>query len=90
MPAPAAASERAGRRGLVTWDEHRNTSRVWPVSPDALPAALRALEQLRVDEPALCAWIEEGAPTLTDAEHVERFGEPFTARAGKRGRGGRA
>lgn len=59
------------------WDERRNTSRVFPVPPDAFPNALRALAQFRRTDPARAQWIEDGAPTLTDAEHVERFGEPY-------------
>jgi len=66
-----------GRRNVAVWDERRNTSRTFPVPPDALPNALRALEQLRRDQPALVDWIEAGAPRLTDAEHRRRFGEPW-------------
>jgi hypothetical protein len=59
------------------WDDRRNTSRVRPVPPDAVPNALRALVRLRTDKPKLVRWIEEGYPTMTEAEHVARFGEPY-------------
>ena len=59
------------------WDEHRNTSQVFPVPPDALPNALRSLAALRRDQPALVQWLADGHQTLTEAEHLERFGEPY-------------
>lgn len=59
------------------FDERRNSSRVFPVPPDALPNALRALAGLRGEYPELVAWIEEGAPNLTAAEHYARFGEDY-------------
>jgi len=62
------------------FDERRNTSRVWPVPPNALPEALRSLRALRLSDPALVQWIEEGHPTLTEAEHLERFGAPYKRR----------
>jgi phage N-6-adenine-methyltransferase len=64
-PKPAKPSIPA--QGGYVWDEHRNTSRVWPVPPDALPTALRALKTL---DPALRQWIEEGHPLLTEEEHL--------------------
>ena len=67
-------------RQSSVFDESRNTSRVRPPAPDALPNALRALAQLRRSDPALVQWLEDGHPTLTDAEHVERFGAPYSAR----------
>ena len=60
-----------------TFNEHRNTSRVWPVPPTALPAAKRALESLRRDDPALVQWLADGAPNLTHEEHLRRFGVPY-------------
>lgn len=63
------------------FDERRNSSRVFPVMPDAHRAALRALDGL--DKP-LRRWIEDGAPNLTHDEHVKRFGEPFRATRAKR------
>jgi len=68
-------------QGGYVWDEHRNSSRVFPVPPDALPNALRALTSL---DPALRRWIEDGHPNLTDDEHFRRFGEPFKATRSKK------
>jgi hypothetical protein len=62
------------KQGRYVWDEHRNTSRVFPVSPDALPNAVRAFKTL---DPDLRRWIEDGHPTLTDSEHRERFGDSY-------------
>ena len=62
------------------FDERRNTSRVWPVPPNALPDALRSLTALRRTDPALVQWIEDGHPNLTEADHLERFGEPYRRR----------
>ena len=59
------------RQGGFVFDEHRNTSRVRPVPPDALPAALRACAGV---DPALRQWLVDGHPTLTEAEHFARFG----------------
>lgn len=80
----------SGRRAIAAgtgsgWDDHRNTSRLQLPPPNALPDALRALERLRLEQPALVAWVEDGAPRLTEAEHVERFGEPHAGRRGRRG-----
>lgn len=66
------------------WDPRRNTSMQQPVPPDALPNALRALARLRQAEPELVAWIERGAPHLTEAEHLERFGEPYVSKRPRR------
>lgn len=59
------------------WDHSRNTSAVFQPLPNALPDALRSLAALRRNDPALVRWIEDGHPTLTEEEHVERFGEPY-------------
>lgn len=67
------------------WDERRNTSKVQPVPPDALPAAFAALDRLRDDDPALVRWILDGHPTLTEAEHFERFGVAHEARSRRTG-----
>jgi hypothetical protein len=73
----------AEQRGVIAfgaaarWDERRNTSQVFQPQPNAVPDALRALAALRRDDPALVAWIEDGAPTLTEDEHIARFGEPY-------------
>lgn len=70
-----------GRKNVATFDERRNTSRVWGIPPTALPEALDALRRLRVEDPALVAWIAAGAPRLSHAEHVERFGRPYGSTA---------
>ena len=69
------------------FDEHRNSSRVFPVPPDALPNAMRALNALRADYPELVAWVEEGAPRLTAEEHYRRFGEDYAPRKRTKGTG---
>jgi len=66
------------------FDERRNTSRVIPVPPNALPDALRALERFRDTHPDLYAWIADGAPRLTDADHVARFGSSYKSGRGRR------
>jgi len=76
-----------GRRNVAVWDERRNTSRVTPPPPDALPNAVRALERFRVDEPALYGWVAAGAARLTHAEHRTRFGVDYTPSSSRRGRG---
>ena len=63
------------------WDEHRNSSRVFPVPPESLPNALRACATI---DGALRRWIEDGHPTLTEADHFARFGEPFKATRAKK------
>lgn len=70
-------TSRAIPKQTSRWDEHRNTSQVFPVPPDALPTALRALEQFKRGNPELYAWVAEGAPAMTEAEHLARFGEPY-------------
>ncbi len=60
-----------------TWDERRNTSRVFAVAPHAFKDATVSLAALRRDQPALVRWLEDGHPTLTHDEHVARFGEPY-------------
>lgn len=66
-----------GRKNVAVWDDHRNTSRVFDVPPEAVDEAAAALARFRRDDPALVAWIEAGAPRLTDAEHRARFGAPY-------------
>jgi hypothetical protein len=63
---------------VANFDEHRNTSRVWPVPRDAHKDALRALAHWRDRDPALYQWVAEGHPLLT--EHLRRFGEPYKQR----------
>lgn len=67
-----------------SWDERRNSSRVFPVAPDALPKALDALAAMRRNDPALVQWILDGHPSLTEFEHRERFGEPYQATRSKK------
>jgi hypothetical protein len=55
----------------------RNTSQVHAVPPNVYPDAMRELVRLHTDKPELVRWIEEGFPTLTEAEHLSRFGEPY-------------
>lgn len=62
------------------WDYGRNTSAVRPPAPGALKRALDALAELRARDPALVRWILDGHPTLTEAEHVRRFGGPYERR----------
>jgi len=72
------------RKNLVVWDEHRNSSRVFPVPPNARPEAEAALAEFRRSKPALYAWVAEGAPRLTESAHLARFGEPYRAARAKR------
>lgn len=65
----------------VEWDEHRNTSQVFPVPPGSLERALASLEYLREHDPALVAWIEAGHPNLSEQDHLQRFGKPFKKKA---------
>ena len=73
------SNERIGAKNIATWDERRNSSRVFPVSPQDVDNARNALHRLRITDPALVEWIEAGHPTLTEAQHVEQFGEPYRA-----------
>jgi hypothetical protein len=72
-------------RQSALWDARRNTSAVFGVPPEALGEALDALAAFEHAEPALYAWIAEGAPRLTEAEHVQRFGQPFNGPKARRG-----
>ena len=71
-------------RQHTPYDEHRNSSQVFPVPPNALPDARRALAAFERDYPELYSWICEGHPGMTEDEHRIRFGEPYQAR--KRGK----
>jgi hypothetical protein len=69
------------RQGGFVFDERRNTSRVWPVPPEALDQARHAFNRI---DPTLRRWLLDGHPTLTEAEHVERFGAAYdTTRPGR-------
>lgn len=61
------------------WDHRRNTSETRPGEGTA-QAALAALARFRAQNPEHAAWIEQGYPTLTNAEHVARFGVPYEGR----------
>lgn len=65
------------------WDERRNTSRVFPVPVAAPGEYRRQFERLRHEQPALVQWILDGHPTLTEAEHLGRFGEPYRPRSSR-------
>lgn len=57
------------------FDEHRNTSRVWPVDPQQTDAALREFARVRRQFPRWVAWLKAGAPPVrSEAEHAEWFG----------------
>ncbi len=71
-------------RQAVVWDETRNSSRERRPSPTALADCRASLSALRRNDPALVQWIEDGHPTLTEAEHVERFGAPYKTRTRSR------
>lgn len=73
----------AVRVGGPTFNERRNTSRVFPVPPYALKQLQAALAALRRNDPELVRWIEDGHPTLTRAEHFERFGCDYRKAARK-------
>ena len=73
-----------GRKNVAIWDEHRNSSRVFPVPPDALPNALDALARFKASQPDLYAWVASGAPTLTHGQHVAMFGESYKAQRSKK------
>lgn len=66
-------------QGPARWDEHRNTSRVFAVPPQTHDELRAALAHFRRTEPAHVAWIEDGHPNLTAAEHIARFGQPYKA-----------
>jgi hypothetical protein len=65
-------------RQTSRFDEHRNTSRVWPVTEQDAENARRALAAFHRSNPALVKWLEDGHPRLTDDEHVARFGESYS------------
>lgn len=64
-------------RQHTPFDERRNTSRVFPVTAQDAENARRALASFRASDPALYEWVAAGAPNLTEAEHVARFGQPY-------------
>ena len=78
------STDRLGAKGIAVFDERRNSSRVWPVSPLDVENATKALASFRSSDPALHAWISDGAPRLTHDDHFARFGEPYRATRSKR------
>jgi hypothetical protein len=62
------------------WDERRNTSRVIPPPVGAHKTATAAMRAWVRSDLAHAKWIEDGYPTLTEAEHVARFGEEYQRR----------
>jgi hypothetical protein len=79
-------SDRAIPRQSSVWNDRRNTSRVFPVPPGAVEDAERALQRWQAENPAHARWILDGYPTLTDDEHVSRFGVPYEPAKRRRGR----
>lgn len=71
-------------RTYAGFDEHRNTSRVWPVTAQDGENARRALAAFKRDCPELHRWIIDGHPALTEAEHVARFGGQYNGVRRKR------
>ena len=63
-----------------TFDEHRNTSRVFPVAPGSGGAAVDAMRRWAAANAAHAQWIRDGYPTLTEAQHLAIFGEPYNAK----------
>ncbi len=55
------------------------------VTSPELQRALRALRIFRLTEESHYAWIVGGAKTLTEAEHLQRFGVPYVKAKPKRG-----
>jgi len=74
-----------GQRAV--YDERRNSSHVFPVPPGAVDEADRALRRWAAENPSRVLGILDGAPTLTHAEHVARFGVPYERTRAKRVRG---
>ncbi len=66
-----------GRKNVAVFDERRNSSRVWPVPPTALPEAIEALERFKRQHPDLYGWVASGAPRLSHGQHTALFGEPY-------------
>jgi hypothetical protein len=65
----------------TAWDGRRNTSRRIEVPLGAYLAALGVVAAFRAREPALARWIEDGAPGLSEAGHVARFGAAYPAKS---------
>lgn len=64
----------------ATFDERRNTSRVFPVPPGADAACRNACRAFARDNPEHLAWLRDGAPPIrSQAEHVARFGVEYAS-----------
>lgn len=74
------------RPGVAVFDPRRNTSRVHAVPPGAAAECRRACREWAERNPAHYRWLLDGHPTLTDAEHRARFGEPYQRTVAKRGK----
>lgn len=71
-------------RQSAVWDEGRNSSQMRLPSPTAAADCRAAMAALRRGHPALVQWVLDGAPTLTEDEHVRRFGEPYRGKRARR------
>ncbi len=56
------------------FDEHRNTSRVFPPPPGAVTDALKASLAYQKRYPEHARWLLGGHPSMTEDEHFDRFG----------------
>lgn len=69
-----------GRKNVSVFDERRNTSRVFPVSPEDVERYESAIAKLNRDDPKLIAWLEAGAPPIhSEDDHHRWFGETYAA-----------
>lgn len=72
-----------GRKNVAVFDEHRNTSRVFDVPPEAVDEARDALERFARANPRHVAWLAAGAPSIrSEADHLRWFGEPYATGRG--------
>lgn len=60
--------------GAGQFDEHRNTSRIWPVPPEAIEAAKRSQRRYEREQPAWYRWIIAGCPELTPEQYAAEGG----------------
>jgi hypothetical protein len=65
----------------ATFDERRNTSRVFPVDPGANAACTAASRAWARAAPQHYAWIKAGAPPIaTQEDHVRWFGVEYASK----------
>jgi hypothetical protein len=57
-------------RAESQFDEHRNTSRVWPVPPQVIDAARRSQAVYERTKPPWYRWIIAGCPELTPEQYA--------------------